>query len=289
MAKSRKAKENLHKLEQAQRKLIAEVNKLIQEAKKETYSTKVSPQVLRLAGLREYRARDLAKIDSLLGAPELLQQNVAVIDNSTGEILRGGEAFERYSRYESSGIFHAGKTTVVNTALFGEEVPSEAERTLTNFAESVEEAFLDDRVYQQFINYLDRAIDQDTTIADDSFWKLQHDTIDTYESGHAKTAKGVQSSKQFWMFKNHENIQEISNALARLINLEGERAVVERLRDAGEDVVDDLVTAAIGYNESSARAVQSILNVLLPSSVRSRAMSMGDIPEVDDFNNEERH
>ena len=209
-----------------------------------------------------------------------LSEYIAVIEPSTGVLISGGQALERYSRYEQSAIYHRVEP---------EEIPSEAERTLVNFAESVEDAFPDDRVYQQFISYLDRAIDQDTTIADDSFWKLQHGTIDTYESGHSKTAKGVQSSKQFWVFKNHENIQEISNALARLINLEGERAVVERLRDAGEDVVDDLVTAAIGYNESSARAVQSILNVLLPSSVRSRAMLMGDIPEVDDFNNEERY
>ncbi len=267
-------------LNSAKRELTAKVNQQVQSAKGRGYETQIAPQLLRLLGIKSYRKREVQSMNRLINDFDKLSEYIAVIEPSTGELISGGQALERYSRYEQSAIYHRAEP---------EEIPSEAERTLTNFAESVEEAFPDDRVYQQFINYLDRAIDQDTTIADDSFWKLQHDTIDTYESGHAKTAKGVQSSKQFWMFKNHENIQEISNALARLINLEGERAVVERLRDAGEEVVDDLVTAAIGYNESSARAVQSILNVLLPSSVRSRAMSMGDIPEVDDFNNEERY
>ncbi len=267
-------------LNSAKRELTAKVNQQVQSAKGRGYETQIAPQLLRLLGVKSYRKREVQSMNRLIDDFDKLSEYIAVIEPSTGELISGGQALERYSRYEQSAIYHRVEP---------EEIPSEAERTLINFVESVEEAFPDDRVYQQFINYLDRAIDQDTTIADDSFWKLQHNTIDTYESGHAKTAKGVQSSKQFWLFKNHENIQEISNALARLINLEGERAVVERLRDAGEEVVDDLVTAAIGYNESSARAVQSILNVLLPSSVRSRAMSMGDIPEVDDFNNEERY
>ena len=267
-------------LNSLKRELTAKVNQQVQSAKGRGFQTQIAPQLLRLLGVKSYRKREVQSMNRLINDYDKLTEYIAVIEPSTGELISGGEALERYSRYEQSSIYHRVEP---------EEIPSEVERTFTNFAESVEEAFPDDSVYQQFINYLDRAIDQDTTIADESFWKLQHDTIDTYESGRAKTAKGVQSSKEFWMFKNHENIQEIYNALARLSNIDGERVVVERLRDAGEEVIDDLVTAAIGYNESSARAVQSILNVLLPGSVRSRAMSMGDIPEVDDFNNEERY
>jgi hypothetical protein len=281
MARCRKSKENLYKLEQEQRKLIAEVNKMVQQARKEQCRTTVSPQLLRLAGLHEYRKRDLDKIKSLLDSPELLQEHVAVIDNSTGVIVRGGEALERYSRYVRSGIFHASKTRVA--------LPTEAELTLTNFEESVEEAFPDAGVYWQFNRYLDKAIEQDPTIASDSLWKAQHNNIDTNESGRPKTAAAIQSTKQYWMFKNRDNIQEITNAIARLSNIEGEREVVERLREAGDDIVDTLIIAAIGYNESSARAAQTILKVLLPSSVHSKAMSLGEIPEVDDFNNEVRY
>lgn len=266
-------------LDSAKRELIDKVNEQIQSAKGRGYQTQIAPQLLRLLGVKSYRKREVQSMNRLVNDYDKLSEYIAVVEPSTGELISGGEALERYSRYEQSPIYHRVEP---------EELPSEAERTLANFAESVEEAFPDDRVYQQFINYLDRVIEQDTTIADDSFWKLHHDTIDTYESGRTKTAKGIQSSKQFWMYNNHEHIQEISNALARLVNLEGERTVIERLQDAGEAVVDDLVTAAIGYNEASSRATQTVLNVLLPNSVRSRAMSMGDVPEVDDFNNEER-
>lgn len=267
-------------LNNAKCELQAKVNQQVQSAKSKGYETRIAPQLLRLLGIKSYRRREVQSMTRLINDFNKMAEYIAVIEPTTGELISGGQALERYSRYEQSAIYHRVEP---------EEIPIEAERTLSNFAESVEEAFPDDSVYQQFISYLDRAIDQDTTIADESLWKMHHDSIDIYESGHSKSAKGIQSSKQFWLFNNHENIQEISSALARLINLEGERTVVERLRDAGDNIIDDLVTAAIGYNQSSARAVQSILNVLLPSSVRSQAMSMSDIPEVDDFNYEERY
>ena len=251
------------------------VNKQIQGAKGRGYETRVAPQLVRLMEIKGYRRRDIQAINRLIRDSDKLSEYVAVIEPTTGELISGGEALERYARYQKSAIYKAAPV---------EEIPSESERTLTNFAETAQEAFPDDSVYQRFVNYLDRAIDQDTTIADDSLWKLSHDTIDTYQSGHSKTDTGVQSSKLYWMFKNRDKIQEINSALVRLINLEGERSVVERLRDAGEEIIEDVIVAAIGYNESSSRAVQSILNVLLPSSLKNRAMAMGDVADIaDDF------
>ena len=177
-------------LNSAKRELTAKVNQQVQSAKGRGYETQIAPQLLRLLGIKSYRKREVQSMNRLINDFDKLSEYIAVIEPSTGELISGGQALERYSRYVQSAIYHRVEP---------EEIPSEAERTLTNFAESVGEAFPDDRVYQQFINYLDRVIEQDTTIADDSFWKLQHDTIDTYESGHVKTAKGVQSSKQFWM------------------------------------------------------------------------------------------
>lgn len=262
-------------LASAKRELMHAVNKQIQEAKGRGYETRVAPQLVRLMGIKGYRRRDIQAINRMVSNPDKLSEYVAVIEPATGELISGGEALERYARYQASAIYKAIPV---------EEIPSEAERTLTNFAETVQEAFPDDSVYQRFVNYLDRAIDQDTTIADESFWKLSHDTINTYQSGHSKTARGVQSSKSYWMFKNRDKIHEINSALARLINLEGERSVIERLRDAGEAIIEDIIVAAIGYNESSSRAVQSILNVLLPSSIKNRAMAMGDVADIaDDF------
>lgn len=269
------AARHARELASAKRGLMWHVNQQIQEAKGRGYETRIAPQLVRLMGVKGYRRRDIQAINRMIQDPDKLSEYVAVFEPATGELISGGEALERYSRYEQSAIYHAAPV---------EEIPSEVERTLTNFAETAQEAFPDDTVYQQFVSYLDRAIDQDTTIADDSFWKLSHDTIDTYQSGHSKTDRGVQSSKSYWMFKNRDKIQEINSALARLINLEGEQAVVKRLQDAGEEIIEDVVVAAIGYNENSSRAVQSILNVLLPSSVKDRAMAMGDVADIaDDF------
>lgn len=269
------AARHARELASAKRDLMRHVNQQIQEAKGRGYETRVAPQLVRLMGVKGYRKRDIQAINRMIQDPDKLSEYVAVFEPTTGELISGGEALERYSRYEQSAIYHAAPV---------EEIPSEVERTLTNFVETAQEAFPDDSVYQQFVSYLDRAIDQDTTIADDSFWKLSHDTIDTYQSGHSKTANGIQSSKSYWMFKNRDKIQEINSALVRLINLEGEQSVVERLRDAGEEIIEDVVVAAIGYNENSSRAVQSILNVLLPSSVKNRAMAMGDVADIaDDF------
>ena len=275
---TRRSKENLHKLEQAQRKLIVEVNKLIQEAKKETYTSTVSPQVLRLAGLREYRSRDLDKIESLLDSPVLLQQHVAVVDNSTGELVRGGEAFKRYARYESSGIFHASK------------IPAEADITLKNFVEETEEAFPDDTVYQQFMSTLDKLMNCDTSVADDAMWQMLHPGIFATKGGKSRSASSVQHSKEYFMHDNARyNVHDIQSAVNRLISAEGVESVVRRLQYAGENIIDDLIVAGIGYQEQAGAAVQAVLTVLLPDKTRQRAMALGDLPEmVDDFNNEER-
>lgn len=289
LAKRKKAIENLRKLEQAQHKLIAEMNKLIQQAKKEGYTTKVSPQALRLAGLREYRTRDFAKINSLLDYPELLQNNVAVIDTDTGEIIRGGEALERYARYRSSGIYHASKS-LVSTALFGEEIPSEAEITLNNFVSESEKAFPDDTVYQQFMSTLDKLMKCDTTVADDSMWQMLHPGIFITNNGKSRSASSIQHSKEHFIRDiDQYNVHDIQSAVNRLIESEGVESVVRRLHDAGENIIDALIVAGIGYQEQAGSAVQAVLTVLLPNETRQRAMAMGDLPDmVDDFNNEER-
>ena len=279
MPKRKKAIENLRKLEQSQHKLIAEMNKLIQQAKKEGYTTKVSPQALRLAGLREYRSRDFAKINSLLDSPELLQNNVAVIDSDTGEIIRGGEALERYARYQSSGIYHAS-TPLVSTALFGEEIPSEAERTVNNFVETIDDVIHDDGTYKAFEETIMKAIEQDTSIADFERWCIEHPSM----ADSRKSQKDILHSMVYWLYINRDNSMEMQNATLALKSAEGEAEVARRIIASGETVLDAAITAAIGYQENSGRAIQSVLNVLLPKATRDRAMSMQEVVDsADDF------
>lgn len=279
MAKSKKALENFRKFEQAQRKLIAEMNKLIQEAKKEGYSTKVAPQALRLAGLREYRARDLAKINTFLNTPELLRSNVAIIDTDTGEIVRGGEALERYARYQQSGIYHA-KVPVVSTALFGEEIPSEAERTVNNFAGLIDDVIHDDGTYKAFEEIIMKAIEQDTSIADFERWCIEHPSM----ADPRKSQKDILRSMVYWLYTNRYNSMEMQNATTALQSAEGETEVARRIIAAGESVLDAAITAAIGYQENSGRAIQTVLKVLLPKATRDRAMAMQEVVDTaDDF------
>ena len=279
MAKSRKALANLRKLEQAQHKLITEMNKLIKEAKKEGYSIKVAPQAMRLAGLREYRSRDLAKINSLLDSPELLKTNVAVIDTDTGEIVRGGEALERYARYHSSGIYHA-KVPVVSTALFGEEIPSEAERTVNNFVDTIDDVIHDDGTYKAFEEIIMKAIEQDTSIADFDRWCIEHPSM----ADSRKSQKDILRSMVYWLYINRDNSMEMQNATLALQSAEGEAEVARRIIASGETVIDAAITAAIGYQENSGRAIQTVLKVLLPKATRERAMAMQEVVDVsDDF------
>ena len=279
MPKRKKSIDNLRKLEQAQHKLIAEMNKLIQQAKKEGYTTKVSPQALRLAGLREYRTRDFAKINSLLDSPELLQNNVAIIDTDTGEIIRGGEALERYARYQNSGIYHAN-TPLVSAALFGEEIPSEAERTINNFVETIDDVIHDDGTYKAFEEIIMKAIEQDTSIADFERWCIEHPSM----ADPRKSQNDILHSMVYWLYINRDNSMEMQNATLALKSAEGEAEVARRIIASGETVLDAAITAAIGYQENSGRAIQSVLNVLLPKATRDRAMSMQEVVDSsDDF------
>ena len=279
MAKRRKALENLRKFEQAQHKLIAEINKLIREAKKEGYSTKVAPQALRLAGLREYRSRDLLKINSLLYSPELLRSNVAVIDTETGEIVRGGEALERYARYQQSGIYHT-KVPAVSTDLFVEEIPSEAERTVNNFVDTIDDVIHDDGTYKAFEEIIMKAIEQDTSIADFKRWCIEHPSM----ADPRKSQKDILHSMVYWMYINRDNSMEMQNATLALQNAEGEAEVARRIIASGESVLDAAITAVIGYQENSGRAIQSVLKVLLPKATRERAMAMQEVVDTaDDF------
>ena len=273
MARSRKSQENLYKLKAAQRKLAAEISKLMKEADNEDYRTEVTPQVLRLIGLHEYHSRDLVKINSLLGSPTLLKDHVAVIDKSTGEMVRGGKAAARHIKRIKSSGYHA---------------PSESEVVLNNFTSEVEDSFPDDTVYQQFMEVLTQLMNGDTGVGDGGLWESLHPGMFTSSSGKARSAKDVQRSKEYFMQDvNRTSITDIQMAVDRLIAVEGTESVVRRLQAAGEDIVNALIIAGIGYQEQSGRAVQAVLKVLLPNATKERAMAMGDISElVSDFNGE---
>lgn len=275
--RQKEAQRHARELSRAKRDLIDKVNQQIQTAKARGYEPDVAPQLLRLLGTKQYRKRDINRMNDLISRPDELAKYIPVLDTERGIYISGGESLERYAKYQHSGIYRD----------VSYELPTEIERTLTNFSESVSEAFPDSSAFDRFMNYLDRAIEQDVTIADDGYWKLLHQSIDLRKSGNAKSEKEIQSSKQFWIWNNRDNIREVERAVDRIISVEGVESLVRRISDNAEEVIESLIVAAIGYKEDSARAMQTVLNTLLPNSVRNRAMAMGGLPDADDFNNEE--
>ena len=276
-------------LRSAKRELMYKANQQIQAARAQGYETELAPQLARLLGVKSYRKRDLQAMNMAVSSPEKLSEYIAVVDPNTKEVVRGGKAFERWIAYINSGIYRQAET---DDRLYGisdvSQIPMEAEITLNNFISESEKAFLDGQVYNKFIDTLDKLADGDASVADDAMWSILHPGIFVTKKGNSRSQSSIQHSKKHFINDvNRINIWDIKSAVARLAEAEGVETVVRRLQDAGEDIINDLIIAGIGYEEQAGSAVQAILTVLLPSSIRDRALAMGDISEmVDDFNGE---
>lgn len=285
------AARHARELRSAKRELMYKANQQIQAARAQGYETELAPQLVRLLGVKSYRKRDLQAMNRAVSTPEKLSEYIAVVDPNTKEVVRGGQAFERWIDYINSGIYREQDS---DDRLYGisdvSQIPTEAEITLNNFVSESEKAFLDDQVYNRFIDTLDKLYGGDTSVVDDAMWSILHPGIFETKKGNSRSQSSIQHSKKHFINDvNRINIWDIKLAVAKLTEAEGIESVVKRLQDAGEDIINDLIIASIGYEEQAGAAVQAILTVLLPSSVRDRALSMGDIPDmVDDFNGEMR-
>lgn len=285
------AARHLRELNSAKSELIYKANQQIQSAKARGYKTEIAPQLVRLLGVKSYRKRDIQTMNKLINNTDKLSEYIAVIEPSTSEVLSGGQAFERWINYLNSGIYREP----VDERIYGisdvSQIPTESEITVRNFVEETEKAFLDDNVYQQFMSTLDKLMNGDTSVADDAMWQMLHSGIFVTKGGKTRSASSIQHSKEHFMRDiDRYNVHDIQSAVNRLIAAEGIESVVRRLQDAGENIIDALIVAGIGYQEQAGSAVQAVLTVLLPDETRQRAMAMGDLPEMaDDFNNEERY
>lgn len=265
------AARHARELASAKRDLIRAVNKQIKEAKGIGYETRLAPQLLRLMGIKGYRRRDVQAINRMVRDPDKLSEYVAVFEPATGELISGGEALERYSRYVESAIYKGAPV---------EEIPSEAERTINNFVETIDDVIHDDGTYKAFEEIIRKAIEQDTSIADFERWCMEHPSM----ADPRESQKDILHSMVYWLYINRDNSMEMQNATNALKNAEGEAEVARRIIASGENVLDAAITAAIGYQENSGRAIQYVLNALLPKATRDRAMSMQAVVDSsDDF------
>ncbi len=276
-------------LRSAKRELMYKANQQIQAARAQGYETELAPQLVRLLGVKSYRKRDLQAMNRAASSSEKLSEYIAVVDPNTKEVVQGGQAFRRWVEYINSGIYRQAEN---DDRLYGisdvSQIPTEAEITLNNFVAESEKAFLDDQVYNRFMDTLDKLSNGDTSVADDDLWSMLHPGIYTSKKGTERSQSSIQHSKKHFIDDvNRINLWDIKSAVSRLVESEGLESVIRRLRDAGDAIIENLIIAGIGYQEQAGAAVQAILGVLLPSSVRDRALAMGDIPEmVDDFNGE---
>lgn len=289
---SRKLATQRHAMElaSAKRELKYKANQQIQAARSKGYETEIAPQLVRLLGVKSYRKRDIQMMNKLIKNSDKLSEYIAAVDPVTKDVVSGGQAFNRWIEYINSGIYKETGDERVYGITDVSQIPTESEITLRNFVEETEKAFTDDTVYQQFMSTLDKLMNGDTTVADDSMWQMLHPGIFITNGGKSRSVSSIQHSKEHFMLDiDKYNVHDIQSAVNRLIAAEGVDSVVRRLNDAGENIIDALIVAGIGYQEQAGSAVQAVLTVLLPDETRQRAMAMGDLPDmVDDFNNEER-
>ena len=284
------AKRHARELSSAKRELMYRANQQIQDAKSKGYETEIAPQLVRLLGVKSYRKRDMQMMNKLIKNSDKLAEYIAAVDPVTKDVVSGGQAFNRWIKYINSGIYKETTDERVYGITDVSQIPTESEITLRNFVEETEKAFLDDTVYHEFMNTLDKLMNGDTSVADDSMWQMLHPGIFITNGGKTRSASSIQHSKEHFMRDiDKYNVHDIQSAVNRLIAAEGVESVVRRLQDAGENIIDALIVAGIGYQEQAGSAVQAVLTVLLPDETRQRAMAMGDLPDmVDDFNIEER-
>lgn len=274
------AARNARELSLAKRQLINKVNQQVQQSKASGYKAELSPQLLRLIGIKQYRKRELQSINRLVSDDAKLSEYISVIDPATNELVSGGQAEERYRRYQSSGIYHAVER---------DELPKEADIIISNFISEAEKAFVDDTVYREFMSTLNSLLNGDFTVVPESVWREEHAGIfeTRVRHGERKASSVDHSREHFVRDVNQYNLTDIESAVARLIDEEGTEEVIRRMAEAGENLIDSLWRAGIGYPSKAAKATQQILLVLLPKSVHDRAMRMDYFNDsVDDFNGE---
>lgn len=263
----------------AKRMLINRVNQQIQIAKGSGFKTELAPQLIRLLGLKDYRTRELSRINDLITDSDKLSEYISVIDPLTDEVIYGSQAQERYKAYRKSGIYRKSQF---------EYIPAQSDIMIQNFIDEAEKAFVDDTVYQEFIAVLNALLNGDTTIVSDEMWQILHQGIYNTRKGSSRSDQSIKHSQQYFLSDvNMYNITDIESAVTRLIELEGTEELIKRLADAGDEIINKLIIAGVGYREQAARAAQEVLKVLLPKSVRERALAIDYIADnVDDFNGE---
>lgn len=245
-------------LRQAKQMLQQILNEEMQQQRKHGYKVSAAPQIQRLLGLEQYRLRDYNRIVSLANNPNKLREYVVAVDTDTGELVSGKAALNRASR-------RVGKAAV--RASVEAEPAKEVDIMVENVSDTIGDTIVDVSVLQQFLTFVnDLILRPNTTLSIDDMQREHHNW---FASGYRGSVDyGVQEMAK----KNASNMLEIREAIARLISMEGDTAAAKRIKDNYDELQEAAITAAIGYEDAAASALQSVLKILLPSAVHDRAM-----------------
>lgn len=262
--------------------LLKAVNRLMADAREQGDIAKVTQQIQRLVGLEQYRERDVKRMLNLVSSPKKLGEYIVRIDSNTGEIKSGAAALERAGRLPKGATNYSAVRET-------REEPVPADETVAGFG--------------NIVDTINKVLPDNTEFTD-KFWSVVHElqsapqniSMDTLNDLHQDWFLPGYRGEINWgcieMAKeNYGNLQEIDAAITRLVSAEGARAVEERIRAAYEELERAVEVATVGYKEQAGRAMQQILTILLPKSVRNRAMgrmisSLDDISDDFDYTEE---
>lgn len=246
-ARQQKAQMHARTLRAAKESLMQAVNRQLQSFRAKGYEAEVTPQVLRLLSLEQFRQRDVQQMNRLANNPEKLKEYILAFDSETGEVISGEAAINRYNRYATSKIAKPAKQIDV---------------VRDNVVDAIDAQFVDETAYNLFTSMLGQFMGGDYSGVKADDWgglKNEHDRsyVTAYNRDHY--------------------LRPLASAFNRAVERDGETVIMDRLSRAGS-LADDLTAAAVsGYKEKAQAALYSLLELLNPGA---SAQEMGAMQEA---------
>lgn len=248
-ARQQKAQMHARTLRAAKESLMQAVNRQLQSARAKGYEAEVTPQVLRLLNLEQFRQRDVQQMNRLANNPSKLKEYIYSYDADTGEIVSGESAIVRYNRYATSKIAKPAK---------------QAEVIRENFEDTVQKAFVDTAQAEAFLTAVNQAMAGDTSAIDDNSWG----------------AKFITERDRQWALRDSSPIiAMVHNAVQRSVNTVGLNEFARRVNEHPE-LFDKLAAVISGGHSKGTNdkdiaygAASGIVEILTGSS---DPMTIGD-------------
>lgn len=250
-------------LRQAKQMLQEILNEEMQQQRKHGYKVSAAPQVQRLLGLEQFRQRDYQKMVDLASNPQKLREYVVSVDPQSGKVVSGGAASTRAAKRGSQ----SGRASV------SAEPASELGMMVDNVSDTIRNTFVDLSVLNMFEQYINGLLSTPEQYSDMSTVEALHPGWIAANGGNsAQTQAKVGYASRQMVRENAGKLFEIKDAIQRLITMDGAEEAARRIQDNYGELQDAALTAAIGYEDAAASALQTVLKILLPSAIHDRAM-----------------